>query len=427
MNQDNLSSISGSGMQLEQWKPSDTTNYSQGYNYNRPRIDNRFKMLSNPEDEEMEEPTGRITLGKQIANYDKKLIEYIISMHNILRSDKISVDDFSSVVEALGHMKDEQEWDYLNALVHPEKAKGCKIPSTIPVPSSSFQLHNSVQVTTNANGNAAIMFNPFYLATAGTNSTFYVNNNVGLTGSAPSNFFVATNIGQVIPAVYNEYRVVSASIVVKYVGRLDIVQGVIGGAIVFDQNITALDYSTLTANTGLGKYGDFNLAMDSFYTQENLTLNGMRELYFPLDSTFEQYTNCGTAKTGFGCMVYILGGVPSSPSYKVDIYVNYECLPDSQFLNYIPTNMCTSGVEKKSDAIRIVQRGPITDESAARAPNESVEPFWSRVKKTLGTYLPGVADLASVISPGFMKPLMSIAGTAAGNMLANNQGKKTIW
>lgn len=421
---DDNKSVISSGMQIDQWKPD-----VSGYSYRRPNVDNRFKMLSEQESDETEGGfRGRaLPLSMQISNYDRKLLEYIINMHNVLRGDKIAVDDFANIVDALQHMKNEQEWDYLNALVHPEKAKGAKIPSTIPIPSSSFQLHNSIQVTTNASGNACIMFNPFYLGTAGTLSTLYVNNNAGLTGSASSNFFIPTNIGQTIPAVYNEYRAVSASIVVKYVGRLDIVQGVIGGAIVFDQNITANDYVAAAANANLAKYGDFNLAMDSFYTQENLTLNGIRELFFPLDNTFEQYTTCGTAKTGFGCMVYILGGVPSSPAYKVDIYVNYECLPDSAFLNYIPTNMCTSSPDRKQEAVKIVQQNPITDESAARTPLGGSESFWDRVKKTLGAFLPGVKDLAGsllpMLAPAQLKPLMSVAGT----LISQTPGKNSIW
>lgn len=400
-------------MEIDKWNPDQS-----GYSYNRPGIDNRFKALGNKDDDETDAGyRGKaLPLSMQINSYDRKLLEYLVNMHNILRGEKINVDDFGSVVDAIQQMKDDQEWDYLNALVHPEKAKGAKIPSTIPVPSSSFQLHNSVQVSTNSAGNACIVFNPFFLqsnaAGAPTTSTFFINNNAALTGSASDNHFVATNIGQGIPPVYNEFRIVSASIVIKYVGRIDIVQGVIGGAIIFDQNITAADYSTNAVNANLAKYGDFNLAMDSFYTQENLTLNGLRELYFPLDTTFEQYTNLGSVKTGFGQMVYILGGVPSSPAYKIDIYVNYECLPDSTFLNYIPTSMNQSeyAAERKRDAVKIVQQNPITEENGMRSSSARTS-FWDKIKSTFGSLLPGITTLASTLAPPQFKPLLSIAGS----------------
>ena len=36
------------------------------------------------------------------------------------------------------------------------------------MPSCSFQLHNSIALTTNSNGNLAIYFNPFFLASDNT-------------------------------------------------------------------------------------------------------------------------------------------------------------------------------------------------------------------------------------------------------------------
>lgn len=374
------------------------------YDYNRPAQDNRFKSLSRREqdDEDLEDqPKKRITLNKVISNYDRKLLEYIVNMHNILRGDHIDVNAFANVVDAIEHMKKEQDHEYLVALTRPETSKGAKIPSQIPVPSSSFQLHNSIMLTTNASGHASVIFNPFYLGSSGTNSTLFVNNNAGLTGSASSSFFQATNIGQVIPAVYNNYRVVSASIVIKYVGRLDIVQGVIGGSILFDNNISPADYSTSAINANLAKYGDFNLAMDAFYTQENLALNGLRELYFPLDNTFEQYQPLGTSKNGFGMLAYIYGGVPSSASYKVDVYVNFECLPDVTFLNYLPTSACYSSPERNKDAVQAVQQRPITDESEGRGyAKKQGGGFWDSVKNTLGSLLPSVGSIAASFFPG---------------------------
>ncbi len=396
-----------------------------GYNYRRPAVDYRFRSLAEPEDDSEGQGgmNGRaLPLSAMVNKYDKKLLEFMVNMHNVLKGDKISIDSFANIVEAIQSMKGEQEWDYLNALVHPERAKGAKIPSSIPVPSSSFQLHNSVQISTNSSGNACILFNPYYLASAGAGSTLYLNNSPGLTGSSANNGFVPINIGQVIPPVYNEFRVVSASIVVKYVGRFDIVQGVIGGAIVFDQNITEGDSNASQPNQTLAKYGDFNLAMDAFYTQENMTLNGIRELYFPLDSTFEQYIVTGNAKTGFGSMIYILGGVPSSSSYKVDIYVNYECLPDSAFLNYIPTSLCTStssvSMDRKQDAVKAVQQHAITDEGAAKTPMNDKASFWENVKKTVGDFVPGVNDLIGLLAPQ-LKPMMSVIGAI--------QDKKKSW
>lgn len=365
------------------------------YNYSVPMRDQRFNKLSEKEEQE---DGPRLTLTRMISNYDKKFLEYLVHMHNVLRSDKVDINQFANVFEALSHMKNEQGNEYLKALARPEESKGSKIPSQIPIPSSSFQLHSSIMVAPNASGNAAILFNPVYLATTGTTSTFWLNNAPTLTGTASNNLWTAQNIQQTIPPVYNQYRIVSASVVVKYVGRLDIVQGVVGGAIVFDQNIGAFDYTSATVTQpDFAKYGDFNLAMDAFYTQENLTLNGLRELYFPLDNSYEEYLNVNTAKKGFGFLIYILGGVPTNASYKVDVYVNYECLPDSAFLNYIPTTLCQNTSENKEEAVRFVQKKPITMENERKSVKQTT--FWKNVIDSMGEYIPALTSVAKLILP----------------------------
>ena len=359
------------------------------YNYNAPQIDRRFASLGGDRGDADADATNKI-----VKAYDKRLFDYLVKMHQSLRSDVIDVDQLANTVDALEHLKKEQDQDYYSALLYPETSKGAKIPSTMPVPSSSFQMHQSTFITTNAAGHASLVFNPFFMDTTGNSSTIFVNNSSTLTGNASNNNYNAISLGQTIPAVYNEYRVVSASVVVKYVGRLDIVQGVIGGAIMFDNNVGATTIGSLNGN--LAKYGDFNLAMDAYYTQENLALNGLRCLYFPLDPTFEQYYPMNTAKTGFGINVYIYGGVPSSASYKVDIYVNYECLAEASFLHYIPVSCSPSG-EDRQVAVQNVQKRPITDENEFRGkPKNS---FWAQVKNSFGKYLPGVAQLAGLIIP----------------------------
>lgn len=377
------------------------------YNYNRPIRDTRYKTLSAKEDVDMVAGIDgkALNLFQSIDEYERKFLEYLVKLHNSLRKDVIDIDEVQGVLEVLTHMKSENENEYLKALLRPETAKGAKIPAMIPVPSSSFQLHNTITISTNSTGNACLVFNPFYLATSGTNSSLYLNNDSSLTGSASSNFFKPVNIGQVVPPVYNQYRVVSASIVVKYVGRLDIVQGVIGGAVVFDSSVSATDYSTAPVNAAIAKYGDFNLAMDAYYTQENLLLNGIRELYFPLDNTYEQYTNTGISKNGFNFLIYILNSVPSASYYKVDIFVNYECLPDAAFLNYLPVQSCTCSPYIKEEAVRRVQEKPITTADNVETGNRVG--FWDRIKGVFGKALPSIANIASNIFPG-IKPFVDM-------------------
>ena len=259
----------------------------------------------------------------QIDKYDATMLSYLARLYEAINGDKMDFTNIKSAVDALAAFNKKAEYNYLNNLLYPEKCKGVKIPSPIPVPSCSFQLHNCVTLTTNTSGNLAFVFNPFFLAnsndfntTVNINSdqgnyrltetdylsTLWVNNHGSLTGYEPNDNWQPINIGQAIPNVYDQYRLVSASIVIKYIGRLDITSGVIGGAIIYDDNKvvggriktenteSGSVAVTITGNPGLSKYGNFDLAMDSFYHQENLVLEGMRELYFPLDNSHEEYT-----------------------------------------------------------------------------------------------------------------------------------------
>lgn len=147
----------------------------------------------------------------------------------------MDLNEVKTAIDALQKYNQKSECKYLYNLLYPETAKGCKIPSPMPVPSCAFQLHNSVNLTTNALGNVCAMFNPFFLydsnpiiqssSSAGITfassflSSLWVNNASTLNGAIADPNFVPIPISQVIPAVYNSYRLVSASVTVKYIGR----------------------------------------------------------------------------------------------------------------------------------------------------------------------------------------------------------------
>ena len=347
-----------------------------------------------------------------IDDYDKQMLAYIIELHNSLKGDVLNINKFENVLEALQHVNAENEYDYLNCLLHPEKSKGVKIPSPIPVPSCAFQLHNTITLSTNSLGNLCFLFNPYFLynsaligqsealddkikGTVNYATSFFFNNDDSLDGRTPSTSTASwntVNIGQGIPGVYNQYRLVSSSIVVRYIGRMDITSGVIGGAIIYDESINPVinfrvDNSQVAVKPfNLIKYANFDLAMDSFYHQENNCIKGLRELYFPLDNTYEEYVKTvddvkglpngqqgafprnplisnDFTRSGFQQFVYVLGAPPQSSCFKVDIYCNFETLPNASFLNYMPVSLSNYNVSPtvKKQSISIVQKSPITN------------------------------------------------------------------
>lgn len=433
--------------------------------FNQPKYNVNFSK------KEEEEDVSNILA--QIDDYDKKMLGYLLELHNATGKDVLNINKFENVVQALQHINAENEYDYLNSLLHPEQCKGVKIPSPIPVPSCAFQLHNTITLSTNSSGNLCFLFNPFFLynqtligktfqansSTEGITkyaSSFIYNNNDQLNGHSPLlEGWKSINIGQGIPNVYNQYRLVSASVVVRYIGRMDITSGVIGGAIIYDESIFPILYcqpnegiQTDMAVMPIGllqKYGNFDLAMDSFYHQETNSINGLREIYFPLDNTYEEYTKAigdidglstgsygsydtipylsNTGKCGFQQMVYILGAPPSSSCFKIDIYCNFETLPNAEFLNYMPISLTpkTISPEIKKQSISIVQQSPITDlNTKTKWFGDVKKGIFSGLKKIWKTGIPKkiLTQLTPYIMPYF-KPALSLYNMFQSNEMGN--------
>lgn len=418
---------------------------------------------------------ANLNLKKIVDNNDMILITKLNGLRTSLNGDNVNVRSIRQQIRDISRFDQERNFDYLSNLLKPEKAKGCKIPSQIPIPSCSFQLHNAITLTTNSSGNIAFIMNPFFLASNSIvgqrlpnvegNYTYvhkyltsaWLNNSDTLTGAAADDNWSPVDFGQTIPPVYDQYRLVSASLIVKYIGRLDNVQGLVGGAILYADNSAiggqvqvassatgAYDPAGAGTNTvteGLSQYGNFDLAQDSYYHSENMTLEGVRELYFPIDNSFEEYmkvvdpssgldgnsTDAGVElvaandifKSGFNWFFYATNAPPSTSCFKLDIYCNFECLPNAKYLNYMPISLTpfTVPLEEKKKAILMAQDRPIMksgEELYDGAPN-----LFNKMIKKFDQGLPGFDKLKSYGLMGAIPGLKS--GLAlAGNMIQAN-------
>lgn len=331
---------------------------------------------------------------------------------------------------------------YFQNLLHPEKNKGVKIPSSVPVPSCSFQLHNSFELpSVNQHGNLVLLFNPFFLANKNDNydnietSRFYnveytertkqfiggielkrimttslfVNNNDSMKGDNSDDHFVIYDAGQSIQPIYNQYRLVSASIVIKYIGKAEEACGTISGSILFNKtnmigakyNLNAVikengqDFYMIVSSNYVNEfkdYANYNNIKNTYYFQENTCLEGLRMLYFPLDNAYYEYnkvidnsnisvivdvpdifqtpvpkieptiSRIDSNTNGFYFIVYIQGFQNhDSPCFRMDTYCNFECLPNPQYQNCLPITISNEHVSKKEEkeAIIYIQKKPI--------------------------------------------------------------------
>ena len=274
---------------------------------------------------------------RNVARYDKKLLRWLVDFYQALSGETIDMDKVTDLVELLEKIKKTSTNSYLHDLVYPEYAKTAKVPIEFPIPTSSFQIHNQISLTTNSTGQLAIIFNPYYLEQgAATNSTFFVNNSGSLTGSAPDNFFTSTAIGTTIPVeIYQNYRLVSAAIHVRYVHRLDAASGVFGGAVNFENvfpaaiGLTSLD---------LSRYGNFNYIDDSYFSQRANVLDGIRLVYVPYDNSVQEFQQLGSHRAGCNFLIYAQNFPASVSCLRADVFLNFESTLDPVFQNYVPSS-----------------------------------------------------------------------------------------
>lgn len=317
-----------------------------------------------------------------------------------LCADTLNLRDILRQIDELSKYKDIEKYSYLNSLLYPEKARGCKIPSQISASSCSFQLRNTIDLNVPSGGSFMGIFNPYFLANSENEGKkfdevytggFYIGSrltsfwkNDGILSHGSTSFtdstWYPTYLNQVIPSVYNQYRLVSASLKVKYVGVLKEVSGTIGcgiwttpisyiGAFI-QPGIPGNPYDhyepgSATMPTG-GIFGDLSIetVRQCMYFTENPLLEGVRALYFPLDNSYLEYKKiCDRSsfnisyvddnmtyqrkrtcleldksvyKSGFNWVFFVEGAPKSSKCLRMEVVCNFECFPSEEALQYMP-------------------------------------------------------------------------------------------
>ena len=170
-------------------------------------------------------------------------------------------------------------------------------------------------------------------------------------------------------------------------------------------------------------------------------------LYFPIDNSYEEYskilqnnvvdvilsgnspsspnakftTDNDNLKNGFRYMIYTQGAPANSACFKVDIYCNFECLPNAQYLNFLPLtlNLDTTTPREKKEAIVKIQNKPIMSLKESDDLSKSAAPP-SIFDKMKSKFSNGLAPISKLMAQGlakavpFLKPGLSLAGSMLG-------------
>ena len=315
----------------------------------------------------------------------KKLKDYLCA-------DTLDIKDILRQIDELSKYKNIAKYSYLNSLLYPEKSRGCRIPSQISASSCSFQLRNTIDLLIPNGGSFMAIFNPYFLANSENEGKkfddvftngFYIGSKLTSFWKNDGFFFdnnlswFPTYLNQVIPSVYNQYRLVSASLKLKYIGALKEVCGTIGCGIWtnpipciggFIQPSTPSDqYNPALANMPTAGFFDgltFDAIRHCMYFTENPLLEGIRALYFPLDNSYLEYTkicdrssfdidyvddktvwegkrvrlgmNKSVYRSGFNWVFFVEGGPENKKCIRMEIICNFECFPSEEALQYMP-------------------------------------------------------------------------------------------
>lgn len=376
-----------------------------------------------------------------LQNYDKDLLSWLVRMYNALSREPINLLEISDIVGTLKNLLQIQTDEYINTILYPEAIKYAKIPSLFPIPTASFQTHFQCSLITNATGQIAFTWNPWYMQDAGlatSFSTFFVNNNNALNGSISSNNFFSTDIGytQMPTGIYSQYRIVGASAVVTYTGRMDIVSGVICIGVGMNQianpQPSGVVGGTSTVDPASAIFGNFNLIDELPFSKQSQAINGARAIYFPIDNNMQEFAQIPTGsgittgaqmlantyyKGGFYIAFYGNGLPISSQCLRVDFFLDFEMTVAPTFNNYIPQaypSQKYTGNHLETISKAINRQNVVNDKVAADALIQAnAPPMIAAGAQDFGSFLKAILGGISQLGP-------------IGDVLANIPGIGTI-
>lgn len=354
---------------------------------------------------------------------DNPLLNKLNLLNNILNRDIINLKSIYSNINEIKNRKYDTIENYIDNLLYPETRKGVRIPSKVPLPTTTYNLRYTTYFTPNIYGNLLIWLNPCFLASDNVPGTYlytdqqsydglwhiglYVgnpancgyNNQLALDGKTKGLSFTYRDSGSTIKDIYSSYRLVSGSVSLRYIKEYINASGTMGGCIIanetnqigkryYEEHVQRWDQLRPYNPNGnfvtymptvISQYTDFMYIRNGMYNQENSLLEGLRMLYFPLDNSFEEFTPVfskemvksqyisnaefknpykvieSEVNTGFNWFMYVQNGPSEENSIEMNVCLNFECLPKSEYLSYIPVDICGRGFSER-DRMGIIKK-----------------------------------------------------------------------
>lgn len=184
------------------------------------------------------------------------------------------------------------------------------------------------------------------------NGNLLLNNATTLTGLAAdataSNYTSITVDRLQTAGLVQAYRLVSASLIISYIGSIDAHSGVLGGA------MDISFYDSLLPDTASAQ---FSVIDDKMWSVNANPYEGLRLIYFPKDYSDFNFLrmNISTQVNNLPtCLRFLAYGqnLPGGSSVRVDLYRNFEAIPTPAVADYVNMDFAKqSPAQNKQDPV----------------------------------------------------------------------------
>lgn len=209
---------------------------------------------------------------------------------------------------------------YIRSVLNPE-CHVAKVPSRMPVESAVASLRYNLTITPNASGKFLLVIDPFY-------SQGYLYQDATVNGNGAG---VVTNVTFAQdPALIDQWRLVSSSVILKYYGNFNQMSGLFVAA-------TTSNVSAATATT----YLTFSNVEDLTNKQVLKCIDGVKMVYSPMDEKATEFQNIssytgGTHPCRWQYLFVIYGDLfPNAGFIRCDFFRNIEYTTTPSYKEYV--------------------------------------------------------------------------------------------
>lgn len=209
---------------------------------------------------------------------------------------------------------------YVNSLLYPEKVVA-KIPSPLPISSATATIRDNFSITPNESGKFSLIIDPFYEKGWLYNDATFDGNN---TGVATQLTFSQNN------TIVDQFRLVSACVIVRYYGNFNQMSGVFVSATTSDLNGTVPD-----------DFKKFSNVEDLTNKYVSKCMDGVKLIYSPMDNRAIEFRKSDDyANHTHPCInqyLFVITGdlFPNITCIRVDYYRNIEYTTVPIYREYI--------------------------------------------------------------------------------------------